>query len=247
MLLVMPHTRTVSAAETYEPLEVELNYRHLYTTNDTSVDSLFHYIISAEDEAPLPKEADAKGVFTYDGTSGEGTQDGDNTVYDLEGTLTFTFTAPGVYAYEIKADLETDEQKENAENYTFEPRVMKVSFYIINAEEGMKLQMLTAEDDTGVKPNEVELDPAYEGPEETTEESTTEETTTEETTTEETTTEETTTEETTKEETTTKKSDDTPKTGDPVNIVMFATMFVGGLLALTAVVMWKRKGSEEDA
>ncbi|MBQ9593266.1 MAG: hypothetical protein IJR36_05265, partial [Lachnospiraceae bacterium] len=222
MLLMMPHTRTASAAETYEPLEVELTYRHLYTTNDTSVDSLFHYIISAEDEAPLPKEADAKGVFTYDGASGEGTQDGDKTVYDLEGTLTFTFSVPGVYTYEIKGDLETDGQKENAENYTFEHRVMKVSFYIINAEEGMKLRMLTAEDDTGVKPNEVELDPAYEGPEETT----TEETTTEETTTEETTTGETTTEETTTEETTTKKRDDTPKTGDPANIVMFVSMFV---------------------
>ncbi|MBQ9593587.1 MAG: LPXTG cell wall anchor domain-containing protein, partial [Lachnospiraceae bacterium] len=67
------------------------------------------------------------------------------------------------------------------------------------------------------------------------------------TTTEETTTEETTTEETTKEETTTKKPDDTPKTGDPANVVMFVSMFVGAVLALAAVVMWKRKGSEEDA
>ena len=156
------------AAE-YEPCEVKFEYRHRYTTTDTSVDAVFHYLVTAKEEAPLPAEADGNGTFSYDGVSGEGTVDGNKTVFDLKGTLTFTFTKPGVYSYELKADLDKDNQKANVERYKFDPRVTTITFYIVNAEEGsMKLSMLTAEDDDDVKPNEVRFDPGYEGPEEET-------------------------------------------------------------------------------
>ena len=36
--------------------------------------------------------------------------------------LTFTFSKPGVYAYELMADLDQDNQKKDAERYTFEKR-----------------------------------------------------------------------------------------------------------------------------
>jgi len=166
LALLLPQGAVVAyAAEAYEPLEVKLPYKHVYTTTDTAVDSLFHYTISAKDGAPLPAEADADGGFSFQGVAGNGEKDGNHTRFDLVGELTFTFTKPGVYTYEIKADLDTDNQKADATRYTFEPRVYTVNFYIVNADEGgMKLQMLTAEKDNDVKPNEVEMDPAYEGP-----------------------------------------------------------------------------------
>lgn len=152
------------AAETeYEPLTVSVPYKHVYTTTDTSVDDLFHYLVTATDDAPLPAEADENGVFTYHGVSGDGEAVEGGTRYVNEGKLSFTFNKPGVYSYEVKADLDTDNKKEDAEKYTFEPRTYTLNLYIVNAEEGeMKLTMLTAETDEDVKPFEIELDPAYE-------------------------------------------------------------------------------------
>lgn len=164
VMLMLPVFKTAYAANAYEPLEVKLPYRHLYTTTDTSVDSLFHYVITPKDNAPLPAEADVGGVFTYDGTSGTGVKDGNKTVFDLQGNLTFTFTEPGQYVYTVTGDLATDNEKVNADRYYFESRVMTITFYIIN-EPGsdLKLKMLTAEDtDEDVKVNEVEFDPTYE-------------------------------------------------------------------------------------
>jgi LPXTG-motif cell wall-anchored protein len=164
LALILPQGSVAYAAE-YEPLEVPFVYKHVYTTTDTAVDSLFHYTISAKDGAPLPAEADADGVFSFQGVAGDGEKDGNDTRFDLDGVLTFTFTKPGVYTYEVKADLDTDSQKADAERYTFDPRIYTLNFYIANAREGgMKLEMLTAEKDNDVKPNQVELDPAYAGP-----------------------------------------------------------------------------------
>jgi LPXTG-motif cell wall-anchored protein len=165
LALLLPQGAVAYAAQAYEPLEVTLPYRHVYTTTDTAADSLFHYVISAKDGAPLPAEADADGGFSFQGVAGSGEKDGNHTRFDLAGSLTFTFTEPGIYTYEITADTATDNQKANAERYTFVERSMTVRFYIANADEGgMKLQMLTAENDADVKPNEVLLDPVYVGP-----------------------------------------------------------------------------------
>ena len=154
-----------AAAAAYEPLKVSLPYRHLYITTDSTVDSLFHYLVIPQDGAPLPAEADGNGGFAFQGVSGSGSKQGSSTVYDLTGTLTFTFSKPGIYSYVVKADLAADGKKENASRYTFEPRVTTINFFIVNAADGsMKLQMLTAEDDQDVKPNELEFDPIYVGP-----------------------------------------------------------------------------------
>ena len=158
---------TFAAAE-YEPLEVVLPYKHIYTTNDKAVDALFHYIIESKTEdGALPAEADANGVFTFQGNDGAGVTSGANTVYDLQGELHFTFTKPGTYEYLIRGDLVTDGQKAHADRYTFEHRQYTVYFYIANdTDNGPKLtmRMLTAQDDSGIKENFVELDPVYKGP-----------------------------------------------------------------------------------
>lgn len=164
LLMLLPYSSVVYAENAYEPLAVKLPYRHLYTTTDVEVDSLFHYLVSPEDGAPLPKEADEDGVFAFQGVSGSGTADGDNTVFDLQGNLTFEFQKPGVYSYELKADLDADSKKVNDSRYTIPRGTVKVTFYIENdPDHEMQLTMLTAEKDNDVKPNEVEFDPVYKG------------------------------------------------------------------------------------
>ena len=160
---------SAAAAREYEPLTVELPYRHRYTTTDTTVDSLFHYIIEVrEGNGELPAEADGNGVFTYKGATGTGTTSGGKTVYDRTGTLHFTFTKPGQYTYLVRADKVTDGKKPNPERYTLEAREYIVAFYIANDESGtgekLKLRMLTSEDQEGIKTNDVVLDPSYAGP-----------------------------------------------------------------------------------
>ena len=260
LLFIPPAPATVQAAE-YEPKEVELPYTHRYSTTDGTEDSLLHYVIVPQEDAPLPAEVDSKGMFSYKGVSGNGEKDGDRTVYLNTGTLTFTFSKPGVYTYELSADLNTDNSKENVERYTFEPRKFTIHFYIVNAEEGsMKLEMLTAEDDRDVKPNEVILDPSYQGPakQEETETEKPEETETE--TVEES--------ETTKPEETVKpdkpdkpdkpaKQDDSNnkskksniiKTGDESTPMIYLMLMIGSFVAFTAIYVNKRrKGSEDDA
>ncbi len=165
LAVLLPVGTESLAANVYEPLTVTLPYRHCYTTMDVTADSLFHYVISAEAGAPLPAEADEKGVFSVQGVSGGGEKVEAGTQFDQEGSLTFTFTSPGVYAYEIQAALELDGSKPNAANYTFEQNVLTVRLYIVNdSSNGMALRMLTAEDGDGVKPQELCLDPTYAGP-----------------------------------------------------------------------------------
>lgn len=155
----------------YETLTVELPYRHLYTTTDPAVDSLFHYIIEAkEGNGDLPAEADGNGVFTFQGNSGPSVTSGRKTIYDRTGTLHFTFTKPGEYTYLVRADKVTDGKKVNAERYYFEAREYLVSFYIANDESAsgsLKLRMLTAGEREGMKTNDVEMDPTYTSPEPT--------------------------------------------------------------------------------
>ena len=161
LVLNLPLMSIARAAE-YEPLEVKLAYTHRYTTTDESADSLFHYTVKPEEDAPLPEEADENGVFSYLGASGSGEKKDDKTVFLNTGTLSFTFTSPGVYSYELSANLDIDNKKNQVERYHFDPRVYTVYFYIVNADEGgMKLEMLTAENDQDVKPNEVIFDPSY--------------------------------------------------------------------------------------
>lgn len=164
LVLNLPLMSIAWAAE-YEPLEVKLAYTHRYTTTDESADSVFHYTVKPNEDAPLPAEADANGVFSYKGATGSGEKKDDKTVFLNTGTLTFTFTSPGVYSYELSANLDIDNKKDKVERYHFDPRKYTVYFYIVNAEEGgMKLEMLTAEDDHDVKPNEVIFDPSYKDP-----------------------------------------------------------------------------------
>lgn len=165
LLVSVLGTGMTARAADYEPLEVQFTYKHVFTTTDATVDSEFHYIVSAKDGAPLPAEADENGVFSFQGVAGTGEKDGDSTKFDLDGVLTFTFNRPGEYVYELKADLEQDGQKKDAERYSLVKRVTTVKFYIANEPgEGLKLRMLTAEDQDGIKPNDVVFDPAYVGP-----------------------------------------------------------------------------------
>ena len=221
LLLTSPFMMTVQA-EGYDPLEVEFQYTHRYTTNDTSVDSLFHYLVVPEEDAPLPAEADGNGVFTYKGATGNGEKSGDNTVFLNKGTLTFTFSKPGVYTYDISANLDTDKQKNNADRYKFELRTYKLNFYIVNSEDGgMKLKMLTAEENDDVKPNEVILDPSYK--DQTKKKP----------------------DDDNKKKSTKKKS---TKTGDDSDTVLYATLMIGSALAVAAIYAGRRKkGSEENA
>ena len=227
LLFSVPLTETVQAQD-YEPLEVQLQYTHRYTTNDGSEDSLFHYLVVPEDGAPLPAETDGDGVFSYEGVTGSGEKSGDKTVYLNTDVLTFTFTKPGVYSYALSADLDKDSTKENVERYTFEKRTFNIHFYIVNAADGgMRLEMLTAEDDQDVKPNEVILDPSYEGPVETTTESTTVATT-----------------EGSKKTT---KSSRRPKTYDPNDALPYILMMLGAAAAGTVIYVNRRKKGSEDA
>jgi len=165
-LLLMP--APAYAEEAYEPLEVVVPYRHVYTTTDTTVDSLFHYVITPNDEAPLPHEANAEGVYTFQGVVGTGEKKGENTVFDLDGgKLTFVFTKPGVYTYETKAAYDVDNEKIDAEHYTFCPHTYVISFYIVNDDGGgLKLRMMVVEDEMSVKPAEIEFNPMYKAPKE---------------------------------------------------------------------------------
>jgi len=165
-LMVLP--LQIFAEETYEPLEVTIPYKHVYTTTDTTVDSLFHYVITPQEGAPLPAEADAEGVYSFQGVVGTGRKDGDYTVFDLDGgILTFTFTKPGVYSYETKAAYDVDNEKIDAEHYTFCPHTYVISFYIVNDDgDGLKLRMMVVEDEVSIKPAEIVFNPVYNAPQE---------------------------------------------------------------------------------
>ena len=230
LLLTSPFMMTVRA-EGYDPLEVEFQYTHRFTTNDTSVDSLFHYLVLPEEDAPLPAEADGNGVFTYKGVTGSGEKSGDNTVFLNKGTLTFTFSKPGVYTYDISANLDTDKQKNNADRYKFELRTYKLNFYIVNSEDGsMKLKMLTAEEDD-VKPNEVIMDPSYKDPTKKKPDDKPKDDTNKKSTTKK----------------STKKSS-TPKTGDENDVLLYGALMMGSALAVAALYVGRRKkGSEDNA
>lgn len=112
MFMLISPGITVCAAESYDPLQSEIPYKHIYTTTDTKVDSVFHYVITAKNRAPFPAEVSERGLFSVNGISGKGIKDGDNKVFNQSGTLTFTFKKPGVYVYELKADRETDSKKQ---------------------------------------------------------------------------------------------------------------------------------------
>ena len=226
LLLTSPFMMTVQA-EGYDPLEVEFQYTHRYTTNDTSVDSLFHYLVLPEEDAPLPAEADGNGVFTYKGVTGSGEKSGDNTVFLNKGTLTFTFSKPGVYTYDISADLGKDKQKKNADRYKFELRTYKLNFYIVNSEDGgMKLKMLTAEENDDVKPNEVIMDPSYKDPTKKKPDDKPEDDTKKKYT----------------------KKSRTTKTGDENDALLYGALMIGSALAVAAIYTGRRKkGSEDNA
>lgn len=157
-------------SSTYETLEVKLPYKHIYTTTDVSADSVFHYSISSKDDAPLPIEAAANGVFSFNGVSGSGTEDGDKNVFNLDGNLTFKFTKPGIYYYEVKADSETDGKKKNASYYTLNSEAITITFYIVNAPEKNKINMgmMTAQVDDDIKLSEIVFETKYIEPEKTT-------------------------------------------------------------------------------
>ncbi len=226
LLLTSPFMMTVRADE-YEPLEVEFQYTHRFTTNDESVDSVFHYLVVPEEDAPLPAEADGNGVFTYKGVTGSGEKSGDNTVFINKGTLTFTFSKPGVYTYDISADLDTDKQKENADRYKFELRTYKLNFYIVNSEDGgMKLKMLTAEEDDDVKPNEVIMESSYKDPTNKKPDNKPQDDTKKKPT----------------------KGSRTAKTGDENDALLYGALMIGSALAVAAIYVGRRKkGSEDNA
>lgn len=154
-----------TAAADYAPLEAALPLRQVYTTTDAEADSLFHYILSAQDLSPLPSEADADGVFALEGAAGTGERQGGILRYERDETLHFTLPRPGVYRYELRADVERDGRKPNAARYTLEGRRFTLSFYVENAPEGsLRLQTLTVENEQGEKLDTLELDPSYRGP-----------------------------------------------------------------------------------
>jgi len=160
LLCVLLLGQNVYAAE-YDPLEVTIPFLHVYTTTDTQVDSLFHYQVTAENGAPMPKEANENGTFAYQGVQGSGTSVTGGTRFELEGSLNFEFTKPGVYSYVLKADKTADADKAADKNYTLEPREYKFSIYIENDADGkLRLSMLTSEVG-GEKTTGIELDPSY--------------------------------------------------------------------------------------
>ena len=160
LLCVMPVGQLAYAAE-YEPLTVTVPYKHVYTTTDTSVDSLCHYLLTPKDDAPLPAEADANGTFSFQGVSGSGEKVAEGTRYILDGELTFTFTQPGVYEYKLTKDEKADADKVAEGHYTLEWRAFDLTCYITNDPAGgMKLVMQIIEGEEG-KSNDIELDPSY--------------------------------------------------------------------------------------
>ncbi len=153
---------TVYAAED-NPLEVKIPFVHVYTTTDTSVDSLFHYQLTSEDGAPMPEEADENGTFAFQVVKGSGSHVTGGTRFELDGVLSFAFTKPGVYSYDLKADKVADAAKAANTNYTLEPREFKFRIYIENDEDGkLRFSMLTSEVE-GEKITGIELDPDYHG------------------------------------------------------------------------------------
>lgn len=163
--MLLPLATTAYAAEAYEPLKVEIPYKHIYNTTNTNVDSVFNYIITTKDDAPLPLEASETGSFSLDGVSGSRKENGDNTLFNLSGTLTFNFTKPGVYVYNLSADTLKNSKKTNASLYTFEPSTTTVTLYIENAPGNrLQMQMFTAENENDVKLKEIKLYSSYNEP-----------------------------------------------------------------------------------
>ncbi len=153
---------------TYETLEIKLPYKHIYTTTDVRADSVFHYSIFAKDDAPLPVEAAENGVFSFNGVSGNGIEEENKNVFNLEGNLTFEFTKPGIYYYDIKSDSETDEKKKNASYYTLNSKTITIAFYINSPDKNkMNLKMITVQSNDDVKINEIVLEAKYIEPETT--------------------------------------------------------------------------------
>ena len=152
-------------SSTYETLEVKLPFKHIYTTTDVNADSVFHYSIFAEDDAPLPPEAAANGVFPFNGVSVSGLQDGNKNIFNLDGNLTFEFTKPGIYYYEINADSEIDGNKKNSQYYTLNSETITIAFYINSPDKNkMNLQMMTAQSGDDVKLDEIILEAKYIAP-----------------------------------------------------------------------------------
>lgn len=150
----------------YETLEVKLPYKHIYTTTDVNADSVFHYSIFPEDDAPLPAEAAADGVFSINGVSDSGSKDGNKDVFNLDGSLTFEFTKPGIYYYEIKADSEIDGNKKNSQYYTLNLETITIAFYINSPDKNkMNLRMITAQCGDDEKLDEIVLEAKYIEPE----------------------------------------------------------------------------------
>lgn len=171
VLLCILQTGFTAYAESlpYKSLEVELPYKHIYTTTDVSADSEFHYCIFPKDDAPLPYEAEGSGAFSVRGVSGSGVKEKDKTVFDIDGKLTFKFAVPGIYSYDIKADSEADGKKQNSSRYTLNPDTITVTFYVTGESEDnqITLKMMTAESNEE-KLSEIVLEAKYSAPEKTT-------------------------------------------------------------------------------
>jgi len=164
MLICILPVGLIAHAEdsTYEMLEVKIPYKHIYTTTDVNADSVFHYSISAEDDAPLPVEADENGVFSFNGVSGSGIKDENKSIFNLDGNLTFKFTKPGIYYYKIKADSETDGKKKNFSYYTLNPETITIALYVNALDDNkMNLKMMTAQSSDNVKLDEIVFEAKY--------------------------------------------------------------------------------------
>lgn len=149
-------------SSTYETLEVKIPYKHIYTTTDVRADSVFHYSISAKDNAPLPVEAVSNGVFSFNGMSGSVIKDGNKNVFNFDGNLTFKFTKPGIYYYKIKADSETDGKKKNFSYYTLNSETITIALYVNSPDKNkMNLQMMTVESSDDVKLDEIVFESKY--------------------------------------------------------------------------------------
>lgn len=158
LLQVFPISIYASAEAMYtNPIQISLPYKHIYTTTDNNADSIFHFIISPKDESPLPYEADKNGIFTINGKSENEEKTKSKSVYKTDGNLSFEFQKPGVYCYEIKADLTTDEKKKNASSYKFSGETISVSFYVEGSSEtgDLQINMLTAQNTKNEKINEI--------------------------------------------------------------------------------------------
>lgn len=163
--MIFSMTTTVYAEKYYNPLHAEIPYKHIYTTADPTADSIFHYIITAKENAPLPSETSENGSFIISGVSSDGVKNGNNTIFELRGKLTFTFTRPGIYVYEIWADAEKDGKKINTDCYSFESDIKTVTFCISNADGNeLKFQGFTIENEKDEKLKEITFAPEYKVP-----------------------------------------------------------------------------------